>query len=195
MSRISPLQNSHKKGLFGDYQEKIESNLLKIREITDVKIYQVVQYKKSAVSTSNIKLGSINLPSEAAEVSADEQTRVQWFAPRSWIIFSNDDNISSAIENTFNDKDFAVTDVSHSRVIIQIEGEDALNILKKGCPINFNEFKKNNCVNSVYHGITISVDMIDNSPLTFNLMALRSFSESFHHAITDAALEYGYAGK
>ena len=195
MSRISPLQNSHKKGLFGDYQEKIESNLLKIREITDVKIYQVVQYKKSAVSTSNIKLGSINLPSEAAEVSADEQTRVQWFAPRSWIIFSNDDNISSAIENTFNDKDFAVTDVSHSRVIIQIEGEDALNILKKGCPINFNEFKKNNCVNSVYHGITISVDMIDNSPLTFNLMALRSFSESFHHAITDAALEYGYAGE
>ena len=195
MSRISPLQNSHKKGLFGDYQEKIESNLLKIREITDVKIYQVVQYKKSAVSTSNIKLGSINLPSEAAEVSADEQTRVQWFAPRSWIIFSNDDNISSAIENTFNDKDFAVTDVSHSRVIIQIEGEDALNILKKGCPVNFNEFKKNNCVNSVYHGITISVDMIDNSPLTFNLMALRSFSESFHHAITDAALEYGYAGE
>tara|TARA_B100001250_G_scaffold318108_1_gene280655 strand:- start:1072 stop:1659 length:588 start_codon:yes stop_codon:yes gene_type:complete len=195
MSRISPLQNSHKKGLFGDYQEKTESNLLKIREITDVKIYQVIQYKKSAVSTSNIQLGSINLPTEAAEVSADEQTRVQWFAPRSWIIFSNDDNISSAIENTFNDKDFAVTDVSHSRVIIQIEGEDALNILKKGCPINFNEFKKNNCVNSVYHGITISVDMIDDSPLTFNLMALRSFSESFHHAITDAALEYGYAGE
>jgi len=50
-------------------------------------------------------------------------------------------------------------------------------------------------VNSVYHGITISVDMIDDSPLTFNLMALRSFSESFHHAITDAALEYGYSGE
>ena len=41
MSRISPLQNAHNKGLFGDYQEKTESNLLKIREITDVKIYQV----------------------------------------------------------------------------------------------------------------------------------------------------------
>jgi len=195
MSRISPLQNSHRKGLFGDYQEKTDSNLLKIREITDVKIYQVVQYKKSAVSTSNIQLGSINLPKQAAEVSADEQTRVQWFAPRSWIIFSNDDNISSAVENTFNNEDFAVTDVSHSRAIIQIKGEDALNVLKKGCPINFNEFKKNNCVNSVYHGITISVDMIDDSPLTFNLMALRSFSESFHHAITDAALEYGYSGE
>ena len=33
MSRISPLQNAHKKGLFGDYQEKSQGNLLKIREI------------------------------------------------------------------------------------------------------------------------------------------------------------------
>ncbi len=195
MSRISPLQNAHNKGLFGDYQEKNEGNLLKIREITDVNIYQVVQYKKSSVATSNIQLGSIKLPANAAEVSVDGQTRVQWFAPRSWIIFSNDNNISSVIENAFNNEDFAVTDVSHSRAIIQIKGEDALNVLKKGCPINFNEFKKNNCVNSVYHGITISVDMIDDSPLTFNLMALRSFSESFHHAITDAALEYGYKGE
>jgi len=195
MSRISPLQNAHNKGLFGDYQEKNEGNLLKIREITDVNIYQVVQYKKSSVATSNIQLGSIKLPTNAAEVSVDGQTRVQWFAPRSWIIFSNDNNISSVIENAFNNEDFAVTDVSHSRAIIQIKGEDALNVLKKGCPINFNEFKKNNCVNSVYHGITISVDMIDDSPLTFNLMALRSFSESFHHAITDAALEYGYSGE
>jgi len=195
MSRISPLQNAHNKGLFGDYQEKNEGNLLKIREITDVNIYQVVQYKKSSVATSNIQLGSINLPTNAAEVSVDGQTRVQWFAPRSWIVFSNDNNISSVIENTFNNDDFAVTDISHSRAIIQIKGEDALNVLKKGCPINFNDFKKNSCVNSVYHGITISVDMIDDSPLTYNLMALRSFGESFHHSITDAALEYGYSGE
>ena len=46
MSRISPLQNAHNKGLFGDYQEKNEGNLLEIREITNVNIYQVVQYKK-----------------------------------------------------------------------------------------------------------------------------------------------------
>ena len=195
MSRISPLQNAHIKGLFGDYQEKNEGNLLKIREITNVNIYQVVQYKKSSVVTSNIQLGSINLPTNAAEVSVAGQTRIQWFAPRSWIIFSNDNNISSIIENAFNNEDFAVTDISHSRTIIQIKGEDALNVLKKGCPFNFNDFKKDNCVNSVYHGITISVDMIDDSPLTYNLMALRSFGESFHHAITDAALEYGYSGE
>ena len=76
-------------------------------------------------------VGSINLPTNAAEVSVDGQTRVQWFAPRSWIIFSNDNNISSVIENTFNNEDFAVTDISHSRAIIQIKGEEALKVLKK----------------------------------------------------------------
>ena len=55
-----------------------------------------------------------------------------------------------------------------------------------------NNFKKNNCASSVYHGMTISIDMIDDNPIKFNLMALRSFSESFYHAITDSALEYGY---
>ena len=194
MSRISPLQNAQNNGLFGDYQEKKEGNLLEIREITNVNIYQVVQYKKSSVVTSNIQLGSINLPTNAAEVSVAGQTRIQWFATRSWIIFSNDNNISSIIENTFNNEDFAVTDISHSRAIIQIKGEDALNVLKKGCPFNFNDFKEDNCVNSVYHGITISIDMIDDSPLTYNLMALRSLGESFHHAITAAALEFGYSG-
>ena len=195
MSRISPLQNIHAKGSFGDYQSKNNQELLKIREITDVKIYQVVQFKKAITTIDQIKLDNLNLPINMSEVNASGQTRIQWFAPRSWIIFSYDNNISSTIESTFKGDDFAVTDISHSRAIIQIEGIDALNVLKKGCPINFNEFQKNNCANSVYHGIAISIDMIDDNPLKFNLMALRSFSGSFHHAITDAALEYGYAGQ
>ena len=195
MSRISPLQNAHNKGLFGDYQEKNEGNLLEIREITNVNIYQVVQYKKSSVVTSNIQLGSINLPSNAAEVSVAGQTRIQWFAPRSWIIFSNDNNISPIIENTFNNEDFAVTDISHSRAIIQIKGEDALNVLKKGCPFNFNELYKNNCLNSTFNGMSIIVDMINDKPDKFRIFSLRSFGESLYYSLTDASLEFGYIGK
>ena len=90
------------------------------------------------------------------------------------------------------EEDFAVTDLSHSRVIIQIEGENAIAIIKKGCPLNLNEFTKNNCANSVYHGMAFSIDMLNDNPNTFNLMAYRSFAESFYHAITDASLEYGY---
>jgi sarcosine oxidase subunit gamma len=88
--------------------------------------------------------------------------------------------------------DFAVTDLSHSRAIIELEGENSKEILKKGCPFNFNKLKKNNCVNSVFHGITITVDMIDDNPNKIRLFALRSFGESLYHSITDASLEFGY---
>ena len=56
----------------------------------------------------------------------------------------------------------------------------------------FNEFKNNNCAGSVFHGINIVVDYVDDNPDTLNLFTLRSFGESFYHHITDAALEFGY---
>ena len=76
--------------------------------------------------------------------------------------------------------------------MIQIKGLQAREILKKGCPINFNEFEMNNCAGTVFHGISIVIDSINNNPNTFNLLTLRSFGESFYHHITDAALEFGY---
>ena len=42
--------------------------------------------------------------------------------------------------------------------ILQIKGIDASEILKKGCPINFSELKKNNCVGTVFQGMNILLD-------------------------------------
>jgi len=96
------------------------------------------------------------------------------------------------IQKSFNENDFAVTDLSHSRTIIELEGENSKEILKKGCPFNFNELKKNNCVNSVFNGVTITIDMIDETPNKIRLFALRSFGESLYNSVTDSCLEYGY---
>ena len=67
-------------------------------------------------------------------------------------------------------------------------------VLKKGCPINFNDIKKNNCVGSVFNGINIVIDCIDDDLQIFNILTLRSFGESLYHHITDASLEFGYVG-
>ena len=65
-------------------------------------------------------------------------------------------------------------------------------VLKKGCPFNFNSLKKNNSINSTYNGIAFMVDVLDDNPDIVRLFALRSFGESFYHSITDASLEFGY---
>ena len=96
------------------------------------------------------------------------------------------------ISKVFKETDFAVTDLSHSRAIIEIEGSDAIEVLKKGCPFNFNILEKNKSINSTYNRIAFTIDMLDDNPNKIRLFALRSFGESFYHSITDASLEFGY---
>ena len=45
MTAITPLEFIHKKGLFGDHHKKNENDLLKISEVKDLTIVQIVQYK------------------------------------------------------------------------------------------------------------------------------------------------------
>ena len=194
MIAVTSLEHIHKKGRFGNYQKQDEKNLLQISEVKNLTIIQLVQYKKSKIQTSTIKVEDLDLPLESLKVTANKETRVLWNAPRTWLIISNKKNIINNIKDKCDHSNFAVTDISHSRAVIQIKGLQAKEVLKKGCPININEIQVNNCAGTVFNGITVVVDFVNNNPDTFNLLALRSFSETFYHHITDAALEFGYAG-
>ena len=194
MTAISPLQSIHKKGIFGDHQKKNESDLLNISEVKDLTIVQIVQYKKSKAQLNSIQIDGLELPLQNSKVSSNKETRILWSAPSTWLVISRKENIEKTIEEKCKNENFAITDISHSRAVIRIKGIQAKEILKKGCPLNFNEFEKNNCAGTVFHGINIVVDFVDNNPDTLNLLTLRSFGESFYHHITDAALEFGYVG-
>ena len=194
MTAISPLQSIHKKGLFGDHHKKDERKLLNISEVKDLTIVQIVQYKKSKVQLNNIQIDGLEFSLQNSTVSSNKETRILWSAPSTWLVISRRENIVEIIKEKCNSDSFAITDISHSRAIIQIKGLQAKDILKKGCPLNFNEFENNNCAGTVFHGINIVVDFVGSNPDTFNLLTLRSFGESFYHHITDAALEFGYVG-
>ena len=92
----------------------------------------------------------------------------------------------------FDEKNFANTDLSHSKAIIELEGKNTKEVLKKGCPYNFNELKKDNSINSVFSGMTITIDMLSENPCKIRVFTLRSFGESLYHSITDSCLEFGY---
>ena len=68
----------------------------------------------------------------------------------------------------------------------------AIEVLKKGCPFNFNVLKKDNSINSTYNGIAFTVDILNDNPNKVRLFTLRSFGESLYHSITDASLEFGF---
>ncbi len=192
MTSISALENIHNKGLFGDHEDKNETELLKIFERKNLLIVQIVQFKNSSSSIKEINIDGLNFIDEAQKVSSNNDTRILWCGPKNWLLTSKKKDLIKTIQKTFNESDFAITDLSHSRAIIELEGENSKEVLKKGCPFNFNELKKNNCVNSVFNGITITIDMIDDETNKVRLFALRSFGQSLYHSITDACLEFGY---
>ena len=194
MTAISALENIHKRGLFGDHQGKNENELISVSEVKHLQIIQIVHYKKSTLQIALLNLDNLKFPEATMLVNSNKDTRILWSGPSNWLLVSTKKDILNSVQKICDDKNFAVTDLSHSRAIIELKGSNSKEVLKKGCPINLNEFKVNNCANSIFHGITITIDMISNDPETFRIFALRSFGESLHHSITDACLEDGYKG-
>ena len=192
MSSVTPLANVHTLGQFGDYEGKNDNDLLKISEIKNLLIVQIVHYKNSTVSIESIDIDNLKLKDEPLRVNSNNDTRILWNGPRNWLVVSTKKNLLENILQNFKDTDFAVTDLSHSKAIIEIEGKDVKEVLKKGCPFNFNTLEKNNSINSTYNGLALTIDMIDESPYKVRIFALRSFGESLYHSITDASLEFGF---
>jgi len=194
MTSISALKNIHIKGVFGDHEGKNDDELLKVSELSDFLIIQIVKYNSSLTAIENIKIDNLSLKDEAFKINCNTDTRILWNGPNNWLLVSSKKEILKEINEKLPVTDFAITNISHSRAIIQIEGNNTKEILKKGCPFNFNELKKDTCLNSIYNGMSVTIDMLDDNPDKVRIFTLRSFGESFYHSITDACLEFGYKG-
>ena len=193
MKQISPLNLIHNKGKFGNFENKNDGELIKISETTNISIFQLVKFKSSNVKESEIEIDSLSLP-KILNSSSNSETRILWLAPNNWLIYSSKLDLLAKEENKFNEKDFAITDLSHSRSIIDLEGDLVKEVLKKGCPLNIDQMKEGSCANSVYNGITVTIDFISSNPTKIRIFGLRSFGESLYHSLSDSSLEFGYSG-
>ena len=131
MTAITALESIHKKGIFGNHQKKREKELIQISEVKKLTIIQVFNYKKSKIKLDEILIDKLKLPLRNLEVSSNKETRILWNSPNTWLIVSFKDEIINNIKENFNEKDFAITDISHSRAVIKIKGYNSKEVIKK----------------------------------------------------------------
>ena len=117
MTLISALENVHLKGLFGDYEDKNEKDLLKISENKHLLISQIVQYKKSSTSLESLKIDDLSLKNEALNVSSNSETRILWNGPNNWILVSNKKDLLKEIIGKLDENNFAITNYIKSFIL------------------------------------------------------------------------------
>ena len=76
MSSISALANVHFIGQFGDCENKKDKELLKISEIKNLLIVQIVQYKNSTLSHESTTIDNLQLNNTPLNVASNDNTRI-----------------------------------------------------------------------------------------------------------------------
>ena len=117
----SALINDHQIGSFGNYQNKEKNDLLIIKELKNLSIYQIAKFKSSKANVDSVIIDGLNLPKKYPEVSYNNDTRILWIGPDICMVVSSDKGIKEKL-SSINADDFAVTDLSHSRAGIEISG-------------------------------------------------------------------------
>ena len=133
----------------------------------------------------------IALPTQCGEVANGGDHRALWLGPGHWLIKTT---TGQDLEQTWSESapGAAVNDVTHGRVVVQISGPRARDVLAKGCPLDLhpNAFPANACAQSLLGKIGVVIDCLNGD--TFEVTAGRAYARSLWAWITGAAAEYGY---
>lgn len=86
----------------------------------------------------------------------------------------------------------SVSDQSHSRVVIRIEGPKARNVLAKGSPVDLHPEVFPVGQSALTQMAHVGVHMTRAGEHSYDLSVFRGFSESFFEWLTEQAEEYGY---
>ena len=133
---------------------------------------------------------SIMLPVESNTSATIKNISALWLSPDEWLIYGKDidKNLEINLNNEISKLKYgSVTNVSDQWVIINLKGKNIFEVLSKGSPFNFNDFKgkKNVVVQTLLNNVDVILHHQEINDL--NLFVRKSFSEHLWLWINDSS--------
>jgi len=135
-----------------------------------------------------------NLPNFSGEVQGNNETRTAWLGPNEFLIHCLDAeklNIINKIRDILGNGFYSVTDVSDYYITIRLSGEKSIEVLSKGCPLNFKQYLniKDSCAQSYISKASVFIDRLADDQI-FDISVRWSFAEYLWDWLEDASKEF-----
>jgi len=143
-------------------------------------------------------IGGVPLPLQPNRVAVMRAVRTLWLGPDEWLITAPDGAVPellSWINHAAADRRAQVTDLSASRIVIEIAGPRARALLEKGCGLDLHPraFTPGCCAQTLFAQLPVILDQTSAMP-SYRLFVRRSAARWLCDWLIDAAEEFRFVG-
>lgn len=135
-------------------------------------------------------LAGFPLPLVPNRVAAMGGARILWLGPDEWLVTADGDapDLLPRLERAVAGRRAAVSDLSASRVILEIAGNSARELLAAGCGLDLHPrvFGSGRCAQTLFARIPVILDQLSDAPL-YRVLVRRSSARWLTDWLIDAA--------
>ena len=191
VERESPLAPVYRPGSHGDFESGIG---VALSEIAPASIVQLAAWPGQEGKLRDI-IGSVmglTIAEQPGSGSAEGAKAAFGIAPGKFLVSSDNDGLAAAFASALTPAIGTVTDLSHGRTVIRVEGPEAEWIMAKFFAIDFalSVFPVGAGRSTMHHDVFAQIQR--SAPEQFDIYVFRSFARSFWKALCHGAAEVGY---
>lgn len=165
---------------------------VRLSEVRPGSILQVAAWPDTLLTVQAViaELTGVRAPNLRA-AAVETGATVAAVAPGRYLIAAAADGLAARFEAALPAADGAVTDLSHGRAILRLEGEAAAAVLAKCVALDLDpqEFPPGRVAQTMIHHVDVLLHRT--AAEAFELWVLRGFAESLGEWLLDAGLEFG----
>jgi sarcosine oxidase subunit gamma len=191
VERLSPLTPVYHPGSHGHFEDGVGVALSEVAPASIVQLAARPGEEKKLIDIIRKVMG-LALPDGAGGGAASGAKAAFGFAPGKFLVSDETDDLAASFAKAVMPAIGTVTDLSHGRTVIRIEGPEAEWVLAKLFAIDFSlpAFPLGAGRSTTHHDVFAQIQR--SAAEQFDIYVFRSFARSFWNTLCHASAEVGY---